>query len=189
MRLLYEVKEVPPQTATELIDQYQERLQGIEPCGLYDLEDLLKAAFNELEVLSERKLLSQETCFSVYQQLNWLKMQLPTLERCICHGDFGDRNIMMDQDRKYYVIDWEDAFWGYKEYDYIYWLTFFNHRKYYQMKDLLDVGERPEIEKATATLILIIKEAISLYSGSYRNNSLGLEDRLLEMWKIWDTRI
>ena len=153
---------------------------------MYDIKDLLKAACNELEVLSERRFLSQKTCLSAHQQLNWLEMQLPTLERCICHGDFGDRNIMVDQDGKYYVIDWEDAFWGYREYDLIYWLTFFNHRKYYHMESIPGLGKNPELEKATVTLILIIKNAISLYSGSYRKNSLGMEDRLLEMWKIWD---
>lgn len=189
MDVLREVPEVTPAEVSDIIKQYQKHLAHTRVEGLYDIDNLVAAAWNELYMLRERGFFTMQTFMTAADELQLLQRQLPTIERCICHGDLGDRNIMLNDDGKMITIDWEDAFWGCAEYDYLYWLTFFNHRKFYQQNCLSAVEMDPERARAIITMIIIIKSAISYYSGSYHSNSVSIENRLLDAWKLWKTDI
>lgn len=185
MDVLQEVSEVMPEEISDIITRNQKHLAQTVVESMYDIGDLLSAAVDELYVLREKGFFTTQTFMAASNELQFLRRQLPTIERCISHGDLGDRNIMLNRDGRMVTIDWEDAFWGCAEYDYLYWLTFFNHRKFYQHNHLPAAGVDPERACAIMTMILIIKNAISYYSGSYHSNSISMEDRLLEAWRLW----
>lgn len=147
---------------------------------------LLRAANGESLLLREAGFFSPRVCSRCLDLLEELDDGRETLPSCVCHGDLSDKNIMRNQRGDLVVIDWEDAFWGCPGYDYLYWLTFFNHRKYYsrQAFAVKDLSSRQS--RAIVTMILILKSAISFYNGDYRSHRMSMEDRLLEIWKVWE---
>ena len=90
---------------------------------------------------------------------------------------------MMTEDQTTVLIDWEDAFLGIEGYDYLYWLTFFNHRKFYSKEIFFRSGCEEDVIKGILVTVLIIKSAISFYAGSYENNSLTFQERIVEILK------
>lgn len=185
MDILHEIQEMTPVSVCNLIKEYQDKLANVTRKNMYDMEALWCSAWTELDNLYEKKFLSDFTYQRARKNLLHLQDSIPSLERCICHGDLSDKNIMMNEARYSVVIDWEDAFWGCAEYDYLYWLTFFNHRRFYKCgkKVLMDIA--PERAVSLMTLIIILKCAISFYSGSYRGHSMSMEKRMTEIWKVW----
>lgn len=184
MDLLDDSREVNPVSVCDIIKHYQKQIAGVEITGMYDLEAVLTAAESELEILHDNSHFSDKTYIKTKRYLTFLHNELPHIERCICHGDLSDRNIMVNKKDIPVVIDWEDAFWGCAEYDYLYWLTFFNHRKFYDQRVFSLMGTESNRSRAIVTMIIIVKCAISFYSGSYQQNSLTMENRLCEVWSF-----
>lgn len=101
----------------------------------------------------------------------------------LCHGDLSPVNIMSDG-RRLLAIDWEDAFWGVAGYDYLFWLTFFQNRKYYSKEFLGHTPWGITTEIAIMVLILVLKSEISARSGSHVGNALTFDQRILEVLSI-----
>ena len=181
MDALQPVSDVTPGQCRALISAWPPDLAASLTIPSYGLEALLDAALVELQVQRDAGLLSAQLLQFSLQRLQLLTDRLPYLPRCVCHGDLSDRNIMRTHSGAMVAIDWEDAFWGIPDYDYLYWLTFFNHRKYYSPEifqtELLD----PPLRQAVLILILTIKNAISYYNGTFQTNSLSMEGRILEI--------
>lgn len=187
MDVLSESVPLTPEEMGEQLLRLQRRLQNVSgPEGMATLEDLCRAAQTECLVLREAGFFSPRVCSRCLDLLEELDDGRETLPSCVCHGDLSDKNIMRNQRGDLVVIDWEDAFWGCPGYDYLYWLTFFNHRKYYsrQAFAVKDLSSRQS--RAIVTMILILKSAISFYNGDYRSHRTSMEDRLLEIWKVWE---
>lgn len=186
MDVLSEMTDVSPADSRAIIRKYSWELASVPASAeMASLQDLCTAARTECRVLRDHGLFSDSACLRCLNDLDDLMNTLPELSPCICHGDLGDRNLMQNAAGNPVVIDWEDSFWGCAGYDYLYWLTFFNHRKYYSPAVFQVDGLTSLQARSIITMILVIKSAISFYNGSYRNNAMGLEDRLLEIWSFW----
>ena len=147
----------------------------------YSIEDLLENAQKESDVLYAHGLLSKELKEYSLKALHRFERKIPDLQRCICHGDLSDKNILETDTGKRIAIDWEDGFWGIPGYDYLYWLTFFNHRCFCEREYFLKAGYSLELTTEILLMILILKSAISFYSGNYLKNSMSIEMRIEEM--------
>ena len=173
------VKEITPDIVDTLITSYQKSLKTASLSSkMYGIEKLRDRAVQELYILYCNHFISAALYQRAENSISLLDELLPMQPRCICHGDLSDKNILFNISREPVLIDWEDAFWGIPGYDYLYWLTFFNHRKYYCKNVMQRCGLSQELSKAVAYLIL--KSAISYYSGSYRNNTVDMETRISE---------
>ncbi len=172
--------DITPDVAWELTESTIPLIQNIYfNRELYNIFDILKTAEIEIGVLKENGLIGYSMKKSL-EMIEYLKAELDGIPKSVSHGDFGDANILMYEDRLI-AIDWEDVFYGIQNYDYLYWLTFFNHRKYY-CKDLFGKTKKEQkINIAVMVMILIIKESMSFYNGEYKNNKLTAEDRIGEL--------
>lgn len=180
-------RDITPEIAMSILSTVQKRVEILDTPsirGWYSIEDVLEAAEKELSVLVENGLLSLGIFDQIALSLSELKKHLPDIPKCICHGDFSDKNIMQDKNGLLVAIDWEDAFWGIPGYDYLYWLTFFNHRKYYSKDRFCITGYNTKFIEGILMMILVIKSAISFYNGSYLNNSLTIQQRMIECFKV-----
>ena len=101
----------------------------------------------------------------------------------LCHGDFSPANLV-GNGPALTVIDWEDAFWGIEGYDFLYWMTFFENRKYLS-QDIFSVTpwDKPT-DIAILLLIIVVKSHISLLSKDYMTYSLTFEQRLNEILSL-----
>lgn len=171
-----------PERTLELIASYHEKLAGLpRPGESYDLEALCEEAREDLVMMLQKEIITKKLYKYAWQRLDFLIAVLPEMPRCICHGDLSDQNILFDSDGRPVVIDWEDAFWGIEGYDYINWITFFNHRKFYCKDIFLPSGLDRELVLSLLVLILILKSAISYLNGSFRTNTMGIEERIWEI--------
>jgi hypothetical protein len=169
----------------ELIGQYSRNdILKFDGKGMYDISELLFEAKKSLYALDKMGFYSASIIKIAESLLICLESYLAVSPRIVCHGDLADKNIMINSKDEKILLDWEDAFWGIEGYDYLYWLTFFNHRKFYNEPGIFEVaGLSPEIAAGILTLILLIKNAISYYSGEYVNNKLSMDDRLKEIYE------
>lgn len=178
---------ITPENVLSIIRIYQKQLETLKGKlikGCYSIEDILNEAERELPILFANGLLSAKVSDDIERSLDDVKTSVCELPRCICHGDFSDKNIMQTGEGTLVAIDWEDAFWGIAGYDYLYWLTFFGHRKYYNKVTFGKVNYDTKLIKGILMMILVIKSAISFYSGSYLSNSLTAEQRIIEILQI-----
>jgi hypothetical protein len=98
----------------------------------------------------------------------------------LCHGDFGPKNLMC-HGVKPVAIDWEDAFWGLDGFDYLYWLTFFENRKYYSRNMFERTSWSRSVEIGIMAVILIIKSDISFRAGRHTADTLTFDQRISEI--------
>lgn len=106
-----------------------------------------------------------------------------TYEKYVCHGDLSNVNIARVDD-KYVFLDWEDAMIGLPDYDLLYWLTFFSQRKYYSSSLFYDLGIDERYGKDIMVMILLVKSYLSYLNGSYKNNRLSTQERILEIIRM-----
>lgn len=175
---------IKPEDALELIDSYNQRLlvgTDSQPYIGYSFCDLINVSKEELVFLENSTELSHPFCEFLKENITNLEQNLPVYEKMICHGDFGDNNIMRLEGGSFIVIDWEDAFVGIKGYDFLYWLTFFGHRKFYSSNIFKQSGLSCCDARGLLTVIMIIKTALTVYSGLNKNNSISSEERIAEM--------
>ena len=175
---------IKPEDALELIDSYNKRLfigTGSQPYVGYSLIDLINVSKEELVFLENSTELSQTFCKLLNENIAKLEQDLPEYDKVICHGDFGDNNIMQSDAGSYIVIDWEDTFTGIKGYDFLYWLTFFCHRKFYSSNMFKQSGIDCRDARGIISVIMTIKTALTVYSGLNKNNSISSEERIAEL--------
>lgn len=144
------------------------------------MKDLIKSAWDSYVALRNDEFLSPDVLKKVASSLEILSKQADLLKPKICHGDFGPKNIMTWK-KKLYVIDWEDIFWGFEGYDFLYWLTFFSNRKYFSDGVLGFTSLGRELERSVLLMIILIKSNLSRLDNSYKLNKLSFQDRLSEI--------
>ena len=98
----------------------------------------------------------------------------------ICHGDFGNQNIRRLNNREV-VIDWEDSIVGFRNYDVLYWLTFFAQRHFYSSSLLIDLGIARQYGIDIMTVIVLLKSYLSFLKGQHHNFHLSISERLREI--------
>lgn len=136
-----------------------------------------ESAINDL---NRKNLLSSFVTDRASSGLYNLKIAFADLPLKLCHGDLGPANIMSKGETTI-AIDWEDAFWGVDGYDYLYWLTFFENRKWLSTKVLGHTTLARSTEVALMTVILLLKSWISVRDGSYFRNTISIDERLREV--------
>ena len=141
---------------------------------------ILKRGRESLRNLASSGFIADATQQSVIRYLGLIADISERSKPVLCHGDFGPKNVMLHQIGPV-AIDWEDAFWGIEGYDYLYWLTFFENRKYYSDQMFGRTHWNRSIEIAIMLLILVIKSDISFRAAQYAGNKLTFEERLSEI--------
>lgn len=101
----------------------------------------------------------------------------------LCHGDLSNKNIFQ-KNSQILFLDWEDAFYGVCEYDICYWFTFFENRKL--LKRFREIYSGHEFDRAlTLCIIVLVEKAyLSVLNGSYKNNTLSIEERIQEFLEL-----
>lgn len=185
MEYLDKNKGINPVEVYKLINDYQKRLDiDIKPT--YTFENLISTALSEIQNLIKNNIISSEIGNIAKIHIDKLKEISKIYKNVICHGDLSNKNIMQKTAGEYAVIDFEDAFWGIEGYDYLYWLTFFSNRKFYSKENFYRTTLNKDATKSMLMLILILKAAIALYSGSYKSNSMTDDERIREILNILD---
>lgn len=168
--------------AAALSRQCNEQLRGYQvetPASDWSFAQLLVYAHRAVAVLLDRGLLDQKSTNDVRRLIAHLEDYLDDQPRRLCHGDFGPRNIMTDGVRPL-VIDWEDAFSGIEGYDYLYWLTFIENRRFLH-EALGRTGQEPALEHAILALIVVLKSYLSVCSGSFASHRISIQSRVSEI--------
>jgi hypothetical protein len=145
-----------------------------------DFAALISAGQAALDLLAHRSLLSSEHTRWLADILGGLGEVAPRLNRLICHGDLGPRNILQ-AGRQHVAIDWEDAFLGIRGYDELYWLSFLENAPLLRSgwPRLTDLS--PELERGLLGLIVLLKCRIAVDTGAHRNHRLSPDQRLGEI--------
>jgi len=168
-----------------MIHEFNEQLDctdsRIKPLisGMHSFSQIYETGIDALEMLNQTGFLSYSVVSECQRHLKFLE-SVSEQATTICHGDLSNKNIMLLGNSPI-VIDWEDCFIGIKDYDFCYWLTFFDQRKYYT-HDLFQAGTGESKKKvALMILITIIKCYMSYKNGSYKSNSMTFDQRLQEI--------
>ena len=103
----------------------------------------------------------------------------------LCHGDLSNVN-MLQRNGKAYIVDWEDAIWGVRGYDFLYWLTFMDQRTYMRKDTLQALGLCTERSKFILCFIILMKSYVSYKNKSYLNNKVTFSRRLQEAMDVFD---
>ena len=90
----------------------------------------------------------------------------------------------MENNGRFYALDWEDALWGYQGYDILYWLTFYSQRKYYDKDLFRRIKIDKQFGKDMMILILLVKSYLSYRNGTYLSNKLSINDRISEVIQL-----
>ncbi len=174
-----------PQQIDKLIDEYSHAFASFSDAewqllspSMPDFSQVLKSANDALDFLSENNQLDADVAHSCARLLDTL--QYTDDARVLCHGDFSNKNIMQ-KNGSLYVIDWEDAFFGVPDYDFYYWLTFFDQRVLYNRNAFADLPCHNKLGVAMMIAIVLVKSQMAFESGEYKNHSLSTNDRLSEI--------
>lgn len=168
--------------ARALIESNTVRLNGLQlpDNSIYDISRVLNISRREIVTLKQQNLLSSS--YDLAQELlNELDDRIRYMPRIMCHGDYGDTNVLEDRCGHPIIIDWEDAFWGVRSYDYLYWLSFFSHRHYYSTHLFGKDQYERRINISILVMVLIIKEAMSFYTGEYKRHRMTTDERVAEI--------
>ena len=177
-----------PKEIIGLIHNYQVQL---EKCDLTTVDlsrdpnitYLVTQAELALAELAEGNFLAASTIDVVRSSIDRLRTIIQSDNFQLCHGDLGPKNILRDGSTPI-AIDWEDAFFGIPGYDYLYWLTFYENRKWLQPEYLKVTGLAIADEIAVMIVIVLLKSVISVRNGSHSRNALSINDRITEVFAI-----
>jgi hypothetical protein len=187
MKVLAPYPALTPMQVQELVVSNEIALRSIGEIGLVPQDEslslLLLEAKQALAVLEVNSLLSPDVRRQAQMCLARLESQHKAWPLQLCHGDLSPVNILGDHLGPL-VVDWEDTFWSVAGYDYLYWLTFFENRKWLLPEVLghTKLGHLNEI--ALMVAILLLKSMLSVRSGSYTRNSISFDQRLLEVMNL-----
>ena len=184
--ILYPIANSNPLCINNAINDYNTKLSNIQN-GLikseFSFNQIYSLSQDSLNYLYENNHITKtllDKCNISFLKADLLEMKLDTF----CHGDLSSKNILQ-KDGCLIVIDWEDSFWGYKDYDICYWLTFYEQRKYYTEPFLLrDLGIGYYKGIATMIAITLIKCYMSCRDGSVLTNKLSISTRINEIFRI-----
>lgn len=167
-----------------LIHSYDAKLSAYRSLDLFQenftFKTLIDYAVIALEKLHEFKLIPKSTYSELRDRNHLILREYKNLEPKICHGDLSSKNIMQYKNRLV-AIDWEDAFWGFEGYDFLYWLTFIENKHHIQ-KSLFGKGQMSAyFETSILSLIILLKSWLSLLDGSMKNHRISFNERLKEV--------
>lgn len=186
-QLVSSAVEKPPCQMLRMSKALQHALSGLPVTQTVPAQDniysILRHGNAALKNLEQQRLING----SLAQRLNscflLLEDQIGQYPLCICHGDLGPQNIM-NNGANCIVIDWEDAFWGVEGYDYLYWLTFVQNRKYYTQKVLGCTPLGYNLEKSIIALIVALKSDLAVKRNLHLNYKISVQERLLEILSL-----
>lgn len=160
------------------------RLELFEKIPDYlNLKNLCARAFIAADEMLQSNILDSALLSEIQSYLRALAGYVENVPREICHGDLGPKNILFRK-RIPIAIDWEDVFWGIRDYDYLYWLTFLENRKFYST-DVLDHVSHPlEISQAIMLMVVVLKEDLARRSGISMQGRLPVSERVIELLQI-----
>ncbi|MDN4574782.1 hypothetical protein DBB29_19455 [Pandoraea cepalis] len=144
------------------------------------ISNLVSEAHRALAHLASAKLIAGDIARGVETCLGVLERALASMPPVVCHGDLGPANLMRDADGLV-AVDWEDAFLGVEGYDYLYWLTFFDNRRYLGESIFGRTPWSRDIDIAMLVMIVLLKCDLSVRAGRVAGNALSFEQRLGEM--------
>jgi len=169
------------------ISQYEARLSSDACVSCLAPGDDMQALLCEAEEALARLASSSHIGTAVARQatlhLHRLKQVVPSMSPVVCHGDLGPANLMCDAEGLI-AVDWEDAFLGVAGYDFLYWLTFFDNRKYLGEQIFGRTPWTKEIDVALITMILLLKCELSVRAGRLMGNVLSFDQRLGEIFVL-----
>ena len=154
------IPSLSPQMALSLIRNYSSMIDDSDDMfsgTIYTLQNVVEVAKEELAFLTEMGEISAIFAKELLHNIEALEPNIQNMNTIVCHGDFGDKNVMVSAKGIPVIIDWEDSFRGVEGYDYLYWLTFFNHRKFYKEETFKASGLSCIDAKGILTIIMIIK--------------------------------
>jgi thiamine kinase-like enzyme len=115
-----------------------------------------------------------EKTFEVYSSAAFL-------EQHFCHGDISNKNIML-KDGQPILIDWEDAMLGSPIFDFCYWLTFMDQRKYYPANAFKEFASSNRDVLFFMAVIIVLKSYLSILDGSVSHHKVTIAERLEELY-------
>jgi len=154
-----------------------------ELAARWDFENYIVHGERAVSALKDQAFLGARTAGEFIVLLKLLRAKLDSLPRSLCHGDFGPKNIMTDGERPV-AIDWEDAFWGVRGYDYLYWLTFMDNRAFMLNAAYGRTGLDREIERAILAIVVLLKSFLAVKSGAYLSHAVPIEMRITEVLEL-----
>jgi hypothetical protein len=173
-----------PKEVINFTNELHSRLRQFSGATIISRDDsvatLIGEAWTALENLSNLELLSIDLQKAIYYHLLCIESEIGALEPSLCHGDLSPNNLMTDGYQSY-AIDWEDVFWGVEGYDYLFWLTFFNNRKYYSGGMFGHTPLGSKLEQSILVMILLLKSELAFRDGSYLTNKLDFNQRIGEI--------
>lgn len=177
-----------PAAVRKLIDEYDAKLEHfsefrLSPSKEDNFNHLLSHGESALELLVKLNLLSPFVRHRASYHLACLRSNHHKWQIKLCHGDLSPANILHDGHNPI-ALDWEDAYWGFAGYDYLYWLTFFSNRKWLLPSSLGHGPLRRGDEIAIMVMILLLKSFLSVRNDSYRKNNLTIDQRLREVIEL-----
>jgi hypothetical protein len=184
MDFLDPLDSLPDQSQIQnLIDTYQisfAQKGKSDIVGLYQFKEIKSQCDTAIHELFSAGLITPQIYQSCLEPIAAFKSIKQ--DNILCHGDLSNKNIMQ-KDGKLIVIDWEDSFLGSANYDFYYWLTFFDQRKYWSNNFLINTQEGLE-GFAIMLSVTIVKCYLSYLSGTYKEHAVSINDRIMELLRM-----
>ena len=171
-----------PSDVRSIIAQSGERLKtwsSSRATQFATIADLIAEGDHALVELERLQFISSASSAAFAPYIAAFKNAVASSPTAICHGDLSNKNIMLTGNQSI-IIDWEDAFAGFEGYDYLYWLTFMDNRKYLSKSIFGHTSLGEQGDRGALIMIVAIKSLISVLSQSIRSSHVPIEQRLLE---------
>lgn len=166
------------QISTKILEQLNSFREPIKLDKSRNIEKLIQKAELKVRKMDDSQIIDGDTSSLLIEAFGKLTSYLAGMTLLQCHGDLGPRNILLSSDGRPIVIDWEDRLWSFKNYDYLYWLTFFENRSLVSRENLIKSGHPLEICQATMAAIVVLKESIFISEGLEIQGRQSAQDRI-----------
>lgn len=171
-----------PEYIASMVDDYSNRLCGCNLKVNFSMDDFIEAVIYSKDCLLREKFIDHDTGKRLENSLKNYK-GYSECSQTVCHGDLSDANIV-EINRHPVALDWEDALINVKEYDLLYWLTFFAQRRLYSSSLFSDIGINETYGKDIMIMVVAVKSFLSVAKGSYKYNTLSIQDRMNEIIRM-----
>ena len=171
-----------PSEVVAVHQRYESHITDTDLEGLFDrdrdISALVTGARMAIDPLEGNIDLPDNDLAHVNSLLEKLRGYLDSSPRVPCHGDLSPANILQNADGAFVVIDWEDRFWGIRDYDFLYWLTFMKNASHLDRETLQHLEHPHDISVAILAMIVIVKESVSMKAAAPRAGRVSPAARL-----------